>query len=280
MHQRPKKSLGQNFLIDGNLQRKIAEALHLAPDDEVLEIGPGRGALTRHLAGACRSLILVELDRELARALEIEYGDSPEVRVVNQNILQCPLSSLCETPSDLKVIGNIPYNITSPIIFHLLSRPRPREIVLMVQKEVGERVLADPGSSAFGALTVGIRSVAAVARVAKVPASAFRPRPAVDSVVLRIVPQRPEPLRPEEEEALRDLTRVAFQQRRKQFQTILRGEPAGGFSRDQLASLEETTGFDLRRRPETFSPEEFITLSRALRRLPSLDSNPSSDPSA
>ncbi|MBT8395636.1 MAG: ribosomal RNA small subunit methyltransferase A [Gemmatimonadetes bacterium] len=267
MYHRPKKSLGQNFLIDGNLQRKIVGALRLELEDEVLEIGPGRGALTRHMVGECSSLILVELDRELAGRLEADFRDSPGVRVVNGDILKFPLDSLSQEPSSLKVVGNIPYNITSPILFHLLRRPRPREIILMVQKEVGERVLAESGGSAFGALTVGVRSVANVERVVTVPSSAFRPRPAVDSVVLRIEPFRPEPLELHEEEALRTLTRAAFQQRRKQFQTILRGHPSWGVSREQIAGLEEGTGFDLRRRPETFSPADFIALSRALQEL-------------
>ena len=122
MHQRPKKSLGQNFLIDGNLQRKIVEALDLQPHDEVLEIGPGKGALTRHMAGVCRSLILVELDRELAGALEEDYGGVDGVRVIQGDILQLHPRELTAEVPRLKVVGNIPYNITSPILFHLLER--------------------------------------------------------------------------------------------------------------------------------------------------------------
>lgn len=265
-HHRPSRSLGQNFLVDGNLQRKIVAALDLQPGDQVLEIGPGKGALTRHLAGRCHDLFLVELDRDLARSLEEELEGIPGVRVLCQDILRLPLRQLTEQVGDLKVVGNIPYNITTPILFHLLKRPRPGEIVLMVQKEVGERILASPGTREFGALTVGVRSVARVERVLKVPASAFRPVPAVDSVVLRIRPTRPEPLSPEEEESLRRLTRVAFQQRRKQFQAILRGHPDTALSHEQIRELEVVTGFDLRRRPETFSPEDFVLLSRELQR--------------
>ena len=262
---RPKRSLGQNFLVDGNLQRKIVAALDVQPGDEVLEIGPGRGALTRHLAGRCRGLFLVEVDRDLAGSLEEELGNTPGVRVLNQDILRVHPRQLTPRVGDLKVVGNIPYNITTPILFHLLERPRPGEILLMVQKEVGERVLASPGTSEFGALTVGVRSVARVERVLKVPASAFRPIPAVDSVVLRITPFRPEPLSLDEEASLRRLTRVAFQQRRKQFQAILRGHPDMALTHEQVRELEAATGFDLRRRPETFSPEDFLRLSRELR---------------
>lgn len=265
MAHRPKKSLGQNFLVDGNLQRKIVEALQIQPDDEVLEIGPGKGALTRHLAGRCRSLFLVELDRDLAADLEDVHGGVPGVRVINDDILNIRAADLSKGVSELKVVGNIPYNITTPILFHLLVPPRPRQILLMVQKEVGERVLASPGTSAFGALTVGVQSVASVERVLRVPSTAFRPVPAVESVVIRVVPTRPEPLAPGEEKALRSLTKAAFQQRRKQFQTILRKHPDWGLSHDEIGALESLTGFDLSRRPETYSPSDFIKLSGALK---------------
>lgn len=267
MQHKPKKSLGQNFLVDGNLQRKIVEALHLEGSDEVLEIGPGKGALTRHLAGRCRRLFLVELDHDLARGLTADFGGIPGTRVLNQDILSLSPADLTPLVQELKVVGNIPYNITTPILFHLLQRPRPREILLMVQKEVGERILADPGTSAFGALSVGVRSIATAERVLKVPATAFRPVPAVDSVVILVRPVRPEPLTSHEEQALRNLTRIAFQQRRKQFQTILRKHPDLALLPEQVQQLARVTGFDLRRRPETFSPLDFIRLSQALKDL-------------
>jgi 16S rRNA (adenine1518-N6/adenine1519-N6)-dimethyltransferase len=264
---RPKKSLGQNFLIDGNLQRKIVEALDLGPDDEVLEVGPGKGALTQHLAGRCRSLFLVELDRDLAADLERTHGGVPGVRVINEDILKVQPGELTPGVSKLKVVGNIPYNITTPILFHLLLSPRPQQILLMVQREVGERVLASPGTSAFGALTVGVQSVASVEKVLKVPSTAFRPVPAVESVVIKVIPIRPEPLSRQEEGELRALTKTAFQQRRKQFQSILRNHPVWRLSHDQIGALEKETGFDLSKRPETFFPEDFIKLSAALRVL-------------
>lgn len=264
---RPKRSLGQNFLVDGNLQRKIVEAMDLSDEDEVLEIGPGKGALTRHLVGRCRSLILVELDRDLAAGLEGEFDRVEGIRVINDDILNLPVTTLTSDVRKLKVVGNIPYNITSPILFHLLTSPRPGEILLMVQREVGERILAPPGTRAFGALTVGVQSVAEARRVLKVPATAFRPMPAVESIVVRIRPFSPERLSGKEERALRGLTRTAFQQRRKQFQSILRNHPDYGLSRRQIRNLEEATGLDLSRRPEAFFPAEFIRLSGALEAL-------------
>ena len=260
---RAKRSLGQNFLIDPNLQRRIVASIDPGPDDVVLEIGPGRGALTRHLVGRVGRLVLAELDRELAARLREEYAERADVRVVEGDVLDLPLEEVTPDVARLKVIGNIPYNITTPIVFSLLERrPRPAQVVLMVQREVAERMAAPPGGKTYGALAVGVQSVAAVERVLNVGRQAFRPAPDVDSAVVRIVPHQPPRLEVAEEEALRELTRRAFGQRRKQFQRILRD--AYRLDGDGVAALERRTGYDLSRRPETFSPGEFITLSRAL----------------
>jgi 16S rRNA (adenine1518-N6/adenine1519-N6)-dimethyltransferase len=265
-HPRAKRSLGQNFLVDPNIQRKIVEALGAEPGDEVLEIGPGQGALTRHLAGRVGRLVLVELDHALAAALQQEFAGRSDVEVVQGDILEVPLERLSAAPGKLKVVGNIPYNITTPILFALLERrPRPHQILLMVQREVAERILASPGSKTYGALAVGVQTLAKAERVLNVGRKAFRPVPDVESAVVRIRPHHPPPLDPDEELALRELTRAAFGQRRKQFQRILRA--AYRFTPDQIASLESRTGFQLEARPETFSPAPFIELSRAITEL-------------
>lgn len=262
---RAKKSLGQNFLIDPNLQRKIVDALEPGPDDEVLEIGPGPGALTRHLAPRVGRLVLVELDAELARRLQEEFREDPRVQVIQRDFLEVSLEEVSADPAGLKVIGNIPYNITTPILFSLLERrPRPRAIVLMVQREVADRILAEPGSKTYGALAVGVQTVAAAERVVNVPRHVFRPAPDVDSAVVRIFPFAPPPLDAEAEASVRSLTRAAFGQRRKQFQRILRD--AYGLSPEQIGALESRTGFDLRDRPETFAPEKFVRLAEELKR--------------
>lgn len=263
-HHRPKRSLGQNFLVDGNLQRKIVSAVDPQPDDEILEIGPGRGALTQHLVGRCGRLSLVELDDRLADDLAREYQGTSTVEVIRGNVLEVALERVSSRVGDLKVVGNIPYNITTPILFHLLERPRPGVIILMVQEEVARRIMAPPGQSEYGALSVGVRVVADVTRVLKVPASAFRPRPRVDSAVLRITPVRPEPLTAQEEISLRVFTRAAFQWRRKQLRTILRDHPDLRVTPGGLDDLEQETGFDLTQRPETFSPDEMVHMSRVL----------------
>jgi 16S rRNA (adenine1518-N6/adenine1519-N6)-dimethyltransferase len=263
-HHHPKRSLGQNFLVDGNLQRKIVAALEAGPDDEVLEVGPGKGALTQHLAHNVGRLILVELDDALARSLVERYGGKSNIEIVNDDVLHVETASLSRDPTRMLVLGNIPYNITTPILFHLLQRPRPAKLVIMVQKEVAHRITAPPGDGEYGALSVGVQSVAAVERLFDVSRNAFRPIPNVDSTVIKITPHAP-PLRtPEQETRLRSLTRAAFQWRRKQIQKVLRDHPDLAVPDDRLAKLEKDTGFDLTRRPETFSPEELLRLSEVL----------------
>jgi len=261
---RPKRSLGQNFLVDPNIQRKIVAALGARPEDEVLEIGPGRGALTRHLVGSVHRLILVELDDELARSLAEEHAGRSDVRVVHGDVLQLDLSAVSARPSDLLVVGNIPYNITSPIIFHLLQRPRPERVVLMVQEDVADRIVAPVGTKVYGALSVGVRSVATVERLFKVGRQAFRPVPGVDSAVIRIRPTEPPALSQAEEQALRVLVRAAFQWRRKQLRRILRDHPDLSYPMDTIERVAREIGLDLTERPEALSPEAFIGLSAAL----------------
>jgi 16S rRNA (adenine1518-N6/adenine1519-N6)-dimethyltransferase len=262
---RAKKSLGQNFLVDPGAQRRIVAALEPAPHDEVLEIGPGRGALTRHLVGKVRRLVAVELDDALVEAARTQFGAG--VEVVHGDVLELPLERLSADIPALKVVGNIPYNITTPLIFHLLERrPRPPLIVLMVQREVADRILAQPGGKEYGALTVGVRSVAEVERLFHVPRGAFRPAPNVDSTVVRIRPHAPPRLSQQEEADLRRLTRTAFAWRRKQLQKILRSAPGYGLSPAALAAVAAETGLSLDARPETLAPDRFIALARALRR--------------
>jgi len=259
-----KKSLGQNFLVDQNLQRKIVEVLDPSPADAVLEIGPGHGALTRHLMGRVGRLILVELDDRLAAKLVAEWGDRPEVAVRHQDFLKTDIGSLTADPSSLLVIGNIPYNITAPIIFKLLERPRPKDIVLMVQREVADRLVAPADTSEYGAISVGVRSVASVESVLRVPRTAFRPQPRVDSSVVRITPTVPPPLTSDEESSLRTLTRATFQWRRKQLQKTLREHGDLGLSREAVDRVAEVTGWDLTRRPETLEPDDFVSLSKLI----------------
>jgi 16S rRNA (adenine1518-N6/adenine1519-N6)-dimethyltransferase len=262
---RARKSLGQNFLIDPNQQRRIAAALDPQPDDTVIEIGPGQGAITRHIAPAVGRLSLIELDRDLAPALAREFAGDSHVSVVQGDILDTDLREIVDDISTVKVIGNIPDNITTPIIFRLLERDlRPASIVLMIQREVADRILAPPGNAEYGALSVGVRSVARVERLFHVARGSFRPVPRVDSTVIRIVPIMPSPLTPEDEQNLRLLTRLAFSWRRKQIQKTLRAAPEYALDQAAVDEVQRTTGIALHQRPEQLSPDELLSLARAI----------------
>lgn len=263
---RAKRSLGQNFLVDPNIQRRIVAALDLGPGDEVLEIGPGTGALTRHLAEQAGRVVAIEKDDDLAAALRSEFEGTPNVTIVHGDALEADLRALVHDPDRVKVVGNIPYNITSPLLFHLLeSGLHAERIVVMVQREVADRILAAPGEKAYGALSVGVRTAADARRLFHVGRAAFRPVPDVDSTVLLITPHRPPRLTPAEQADLRTLTRTAFGWRRKQLQKILRSAEEYQVDPAELERVADETGIGLDRRPETLSPDEFITLSRALR---------------
>ncbi len=263
---RAKRSLGQNFLVDPNIQRRIVDALEAGPDDLVLEIGPGTGALTRHLAGRVRRLVAVELDDDLAAALQARFADETGVEIVHANAMKVDLGQYLQGATSPRIIGNIPYNITTPLIFRLLEvEPRPAAVVLMIQKEVADRILAPPGGREYGALSVGIRALADVQRLFNVGKSAFHPAPDVISSVIRLVPHSPRRLTPGEERDLRALTRVAFSWRRKQLQKILRSAPDYALSSDAVALLGGETGLDLEARPESLSPDDTVRLARALR---------------
>lgn len=263
---RAKRSLGQNFLIDPNLQRKIAGAVGVttAEGESVLEIGPGQGALTRHLVGSGATVTAVELDDQLAAALAARYKDDPRVTVVHGDILTVDLSSLTADWGRTSVVGNIPYNITTPIIFRLLQLPYPAEIVLTVQAEVAGRIMSGPGTKVYGALSVGVAVHARATTVCKVPRQAFRPVPRVDSVAIRIAPRDPPRVTVEEAGRVRTLTRAAFSWRRKQLGTILRRHPDLRCPPSSIHDVLEARSLSPTVRPEQLSPEDFVWLGNAL----------------
>jgi 16S rRNA (adenine1518-N6/adenine1519-N6)-dimethyltransferase len=244
------------------------DALAIGADDEVLEIGPGRGALTGHLAGRVGHLVVIELDDGLATAMSERYAGDASVDVVHGDVLEVPYEEHLRDPARAFVLGNIPYNITTPIIFRLLRRPRPYDILLMVQEEVADRLVAAVGSKAYGALSVGVRSVATVRKLFRVRRGSFRPVPGVDSAIVRITPNRPDTLTIEDERRLRLLVRSAFQWRRKQLGKILRDHPELHVPVAQVEAVAAERGIALTDRPERLSPEAFIGLSAALSRAP------------
>ncbi len=253
-----KKRLGQHFLSDPGILGRIADALQIEPGDTVLEIGPGPGGLTSHLATRATRLIAIEKDRDLVPALRERF---PAATIIEGDALDLDWHALTGD-GPRRITGNIPYNITSPLLEQALQPPRPACIVFLVQKEVAERVAAPHGGSDYGALSVGIQSVARVERLFTVGAGAFRPRPKVDSAVLR--------LRPLAEPLIADADVLRFRRfvvglfgfRRKQLLRGLReltGEPASTVSGWlKLAGIGET------QRPQELSPGDFARLYGAV----------------
>ncbi len=259
-----KRSLGQNFLVDPNLQRKIVSAVEAGEGDPVLEIGAGRGALTEHLATRRVALTAIELDDVLAPGLAARFRGNPMVKVIHGDVLSLDLEGLTGDWGRTTVLGNIPYNITTPILFRLLRPPYPRDIVLTVQSEVARRILADAGSRTYGALSVGVAIHALPERICGVPPTAFRPVPRVHSTLLRITPHAPPKLTVEETGRVRRLVRSAFSWRRKQLGTILARHPELGRRRGAVARALAVTGLDPTLRPEQLTPDDFAALAAAL----------------
>jgi 16S rRNA (adenine1518-N6/adenine1519-N6)-dimethyltransferase len=235
----------------------------LAPtlDDTVVEVGPGRGSLTDILAGRSGKLIAVEIDRALVANLRERYVTRPGVQIVEGDFLDTDIRSL--TGPDFLLIGNVPYYITTPILFKSLEPPIPRRSVFLVQREVADRLVAGAGTENYGALSVNVAVVATVENVLSVPARAFRPPPKVESAVVRLKPL-PQPLVPIESlDGFRTFVQAAFGQRRKQMVRVLRG--VRNLSAENATGFLEQAGIDPTARPEVVSPEKFAALFGAVR---------------
>jgi len=256
-----RKSLGQHFLSDRRILGRIADALQLKGGETVLEIGPGRGALTDILAERAGRLIAIEYDRALAELLRQRYAKRGNVLIAEADVLAVSLGELAAGPYSL--VGNVPYYITTPILFHALVPPRADRAVYLVQKEVADRLVAAPGTGEYGALTVNVAAVARAESLFKVPAGAFSPPPKVESAVVRITPLIHPLAAQEEERPLRTLVQNAFGMRRKQMRRVLRSL----LNLDAAAAegLLMESGINPEVRPETLSPEQFVALLRASR---------------
>jgi 16S rRNA (adenine1518-N6/adenine1519-N6)-dimethyltransferase len=254
-----RKSLGQHFLTDRRILGRIADALQLKGGETVLEIGPGRGALTDILAERAGRLIAIEYDRALAELLRQRYAKRGHVLIAEADVLEVSLGELAAGPYVL--VGNVPYYITTPILFHALTPPRADRSVYLVQKEVADRLSASPGTKEYGALTVNVTAVARAETLFKVPAGAFSPPPKVDSAVVRITPLATPLITPAEERPLRTLVQNAFGMRRKQMRRVVRSL----YALDVAAADEvlARAGIEPEVRPETLSPQQFVGLLRA-----------------
>ena len=215
-----RKRLGQHFLNDPRILDRIVAALELRGDETVIEVGPGRGSLTERLAERCGKLIAIELDRDLAPMLRERFAKNSRVTIVEGDVLDIALGELAGGP--YRLIGNVPYYITTPILFHALERPRAERSVFLVQREVAERMAAPAGADAYGALSVNVQSVANVELLFRVAAGSFTPAPKVESAVVRVTPRGDPVVTADEETGFRKFVQAAFAQRRKQLKAIVR----------------------------------------------------------
>jgi 16S rRNA (adenine1518-N6/adenine1519-N6)-dimethyltransferase len=266
---RPLKALGQNFLVDANIIAKIIRAAELNPEDSILEIGPGRGALSDLLAQRDRRLTLVEFDHALAAALKDRYAAYDLVTVIDGDILALDLAAvLGNEPAAWKVVANLPYNISTPILFRLLElRGLFSRLVLMLQREVGERLVASPDCSDYGVTTLLLGLWFDIRREFIVSPTCFHPRPKVESAVLSFVPLLRPRVEVGNETVFRKVVKGAFAMRRKTLANCLKAAELA--PADEMGGILEQCGIDGKRRGETLSMEEFASLSRGLSKLPS-----------
>lgn len=248
----PRKRFGQHFLHDETILARIVAACDPRPGQAWLEIGPGRGALTRHLLPHCDGLNVLELDRDLAAHLRASFGE--KLTVVEGDALKFDFATLVPASGKLHVVGNLPYNISTPLLFHLFSfAPSIERMVFMLQKEVVDRLAASPGDKHYGRLSVMARVHCEVEPLFEVPPGAFDPPPKVDSAVLRLIPHLSPPYAIPDPKLFARLVAEAFGQRRKTLRNSLRNLA----NVDQLAAV----GIDPGARAETLDPGQFAALA-------------------
>ncbi len=253
---KPKKSLGQNFLTDENIARKIIAALELTDQDRVLEIGAGTGVLTKYLIERARQVIAVEIDHKLMEQLRHRFGAVKHLRLFETDILKIPWDQMLEAGSDWKAVANLPYHITSPVLFKFFDHfQRFESATLMLQKEVAQRLNARPGSKSYGILSLLSQCYAEVQVLFDVSRHVFFPKPQVTSSVVRLKFKRELDFDQSQEQLFRQLVRGTFNQRRKILRNSLAAIP------DLNVDINKLT-FDLSRRPEQLSLSEFIELTR------------------
>ena len=240
---------------------RIADALAPTPDDVVVEIGPGRGALTDLLAARAKRVVAIELDRDLVPYLRARYALAGNVEVIERDVLEVKLADVAGP--DFLLAGNVPYYITTPIIFHALESPRPARAVYLVQREVAERIVSPPGSRTYGALSVNVQALATPELIARVPAGAFRPPPSVESAIVRLTPRAEPAIAPAMETAFQTFVQEAFGLRRKQMRRVLR--TMARLDADAAERLLRSVDIDPECRPETLAAEDFARLLLAVR---------------
>ena len=264
------KKFGQNFLIDTGILEEIIEAAQITKDDFVLEIGPGIGTMTQYLCEAARAVVAVEIDTNLIPILKDTLAEYNNVDVLNEDILKVNISKLAEEKNNgkpIKVVANLPYYITTPIIMGLFESHVPIDsITIMVQKEVADRMQVGPGTKDYGALSLAVQYYAKPEIVANVPPNCFMPRPKVGSAVIRLTRHEQCPVEVEDEKFMFRVIRASFNQRRKTLANGLNNAPDIQVSKEDIAKALEELGVGASIRGETLTLEQFAQLSNILKK--------------
>lgn len=262
------KKFGQNFLIDTHVLDKIIRAAEITKDDFVLEIGPGIGTMTQYLAQAAREVVAVEIDKALIPILQDTLSGFPNAEVIQDDILKVDIAELAAERNGgrpIKVVANLPYYITTPIIMSLFEHDVPLALVtVMVQKEVAERMQAGPGSKDYGALSLAVQYYADPYIVANVPPNCFMPRPNVGSAVIRLTMHKVPPVQVEDEKLMFQMIRASFNQRRKTLVNGLNHSPEMTLTKEQIIKAVEGLGKGAGVRGEALTLEEFAKLSNTI----------------
>ena len=262
------KKFGQNFLIDGHVLDKIIAGAGVTKDDMVLEIGPGIGTMTQYLAEAAGKVVAVEIDRNLLPILQETLADYDNVKVIHADVLSLDPEKLVQEENGgrpIKVVANLPYYITTPIIMALFEQHVPlANVTVMVQKEVAARMKSGPGSKDYGALSLAVQYYAEPYIVANVPCNCFMPRPNVDSAVIRLTRYEEPPVQVKDEKMLFKIIRASFNQRRKTLQNGLNNSSELNFTKDQIAAAIAEAGFSPSVRGEALTLEQFAKLTDIL----------------
>lgn len=262
------KKFGQNFLIDANVLERIISDSGITKDDLVVEIGPGIGTMTQYLCEAAREVVVIEIDETLIPILNYTLSDYDNVEIINDDALKVDIEKIAREKNDgkpIKVVANLPYYITTPIIMSLLEGDVPIEsITIMVQKEVAERMQTGPGSKEYGALSLAVQYYADAHILMNVPASCFMPRPKVDSSVIKLDIYKEKQIKVSDEEMMFKIIRASFNQRRKTLVNGLKNASNLPYTKDEIEDAIEKLGEDLRVRGETLKLEKFARLTDIL----------------
>ena len=265
------KKFGQNFLIDSNVLESIIRGAEITKDDFVLEIGPGIGTMTQYLCEAARQVVAVEIDKMLIPILEYTLSEYDNVEVINQDVLKVDIKSLAEEKNNgkpIKVVANLPYYITTPIIMGLFESGVPIDsITIMVQKEVADRMQTGPGSKDYGALSLAVQFYATAKVILNVSATCFMPRPNVDSAVIKLTRHKEPTVNVADEKLMFKIIRASFNQRRKILVNGLKNSPELSFSKEQIVKAIEKIGKPETIRGEALTLEEFAELANAFKEL-------------